>query len=94
MKAKTKFVWKQYNHKIPWIGRGCKPTTTHYIPKWLYPLVFDLTGYPDWKNCGYDLVGDTFSFLLTNLKYGKIDKLNPPDEQGIYSDGVLRKFSQ
>ena len=72
-------VSKEYNHKIPRIGRGCMPADTNNIPEFIINF-FSLIGYLDWKSCGYDLAGESLKFLLTNLKHNKIEKLNPPDE--------------
>lgn len=41
----------------------------------------------------YDSVGDMLNFVLTNLKSGKISKLQPKDVNWRQK-GVLRKFSQ
>lgn len=64
--ANIKFVTKEYNHKMPKIGGGCKPTNTNNFD--FLKLVTPMLGYFDWANCGYDIAGDTLEFLLTNLR--------------------------
>ena len=85
LNADIKYVEKPFNHKMPRIGLGCKPNDTHLVPKFVTDLV-PLAAYLDWKDCGYNLVGESFTFLFDNL--------NPPDDTGPFQLGVLKEFSQ